>query len=219
MNKIKLLYGITRILKNEDQLRGTLQAKVSKDREEVFTLRNEFTKNGQGKAKTVVSAELNLDGRHVTRESVTEFDLQEGCGHGPGLLRRFIHGHGKRGAQHCCGVRGFFGRLSAFFGLLNGIEVQEKENGAARLVLNLDALPDEVKAGLLEKMRHKAAHCCGHGFPGQCHELEEIEGRLNIEVDKEHRIENITLDLTGSLRDEESGVHPVTAWGEVQFSW
>jgi hypothetical protein len=219
MNKIKLLYDIARNMKNREQLSGILQAKVQKDQKEVLTLRNQFEKNDQGKGKCIVSAEFNLDGRHVTRESSTEFDLPGCCGHGPGLMRKFFHGKHGAHPQHCCGIKGFFGRLGAALGILNTLEAEERQDGGARMYLDFAALPDEMKAGLLERMRQKAAHCCDHGVLCQGHELEGVQGRVEVEVDGERKIETATLVLNGTLKDEKNELHPVTAWGEVQFSW
>jgi len=221
MNKIKLMYDVAMAMKKSGKIAGTLTAKVRKDQAEVFSLCNQFEKTDAGKGKTVVSAEFNLDGRHVTRESTTEFDLPGCCshghGHGHGMLRRLLHGKAER--EGCCGVRGFFGKLSVAFGVLSGIEAEERENGTARLSLNLDALPDELKAGLLERLRHKAEHCCDHGFLADCQQVEGVHGQINVDVDKERRIEKITLGLDGSTRDADDELHEVTAGGEISFAW
>lgn len=216
MNKIKLLYDIAVTMKKSGKIAGTLTARVRKDQEEVFALRNEFEKTDTGKGKTVVSAEFNHDGRHVTRESTTEFDLPGCCGHGGGTMRRFFHGRSDR--ERCGGIKGFFGRLSLAFGVLNSIEAEERENGMARLTLNLDALPEEMRECLLERLRHKAEHCCDHGFLTEC-QVEGLHGQLNVDVDKERKIEKITLGLDGSTRDAENGLHEITARGEVAFAW
>ncbi|GFO55425.1 hypothetical protein GMSM_24320 [Geomonas sp. Red276] len=218
MNKIKLLYDIATTMKNSEKIAGVLGVRVRKDQDEVFTLRNEFEKGGNGQAKTVVSAELNLDGRHVKRESTTEFELSGCCGHGHGhgMLRRIFHGRAER--EGCCGVRGFFGKLSFAFGILNGIEAQERADGGARLTLNLDALPEELKAGLMEKLRHKAEHCCHHGSLAGC-QVEAVHGQVTVEVDRERKIEKIVIGLDGSMSGRDDGVHEVTASGEVAFAW
>ncbi|MCM0080543.1 hypothetical protein L4X63_02965 [Geomonas sp. Red32] len=220
MNKIKLLYDIATTMKKSDKIAGVLGVRVRKDQDEVFTLRNEFEKATTGQAKTTVSAELNLDGRHVKRESTTEFELSGCCGHGhghgPGMLRRMFHGKGE--GDRCCGVRGVFGKLSAAFGILNGIEAEEREDGGARLTLNLDALPEELKAGLLEKLRHKAEHCCHHGSLAGC-QVEAVHGQVTVEVDRERKIEKIVVGLDGSMSGRDEGVHEVTASGEVAFAW
>jgi hypothetical protein len=219
MNKIKLLYDVAVTMKKAGKIAGTLTATVRKDEVEVFNLHNEFEKTDAGKGKTTVSAKLNLDGNQVTRESTTEFDVPGCCshGHGHGMMRRLFHG--KKEREGCCGVRGFFGKLSFAFGVLNGIEAEERDNGAARLSLNLDALPAELKEGLLERLRHKAEHCCDHGFLADCHQIEGLHGQINVDLDKERRIEKITLGLDGSTRDEDGGQHEVTASGEVVLAW
>ena len=70
MNKIKLLYDVARTMRAKEKVDGILTARVSKNQEEVFSLRNEFGKKSTGEAATKVSCELNLDGSRVKRERV-----------------------------------------------------------------------------------------------------------------------------------------------------
>lgn len=214
MNKIKLIYDIARIMKNQEKLGGILQVKVRKEQEEVFTLQNEFEKDFAGKGKMAVAMQLDLDGRHVSRQSTTEFDLPGGCCHGAGGLRRFFHGR----QEECGGFKGFFSRLSLAFGVLNSISAEEGENGAAAVSLNLVDLPDEMRACLKEKMQQKAAHCSRHGFP-ECGEVESLQGRLVVSVNEGRRMEKITFKLEGSMQDAERGLLPITADGELLFAW
>ena len=51
----------------KEKVDGVLTAQVRKEREEVFSLRNEFGKKSTGEASTKVSCELNLEGSRVKR--------------------------------------------------------------------------------------------------------------------------------------------------------
>ena len=216
MNKIKLLYDVARTMKNLEKIAGVLQLKVRKDQEEVFNLRNEFEKNEAGKTRTVVSTVLNLDGGHVTRESTTEFDLSGRCHFGPGMLGRMLHRH--HGAEGCCGVKGVFTRLSLAFGILNSLKAEEKGDGGAELSLDLSEAPEELKAALQEKMRHKNECLSRHGFLKECHQVETLDGVLVLTVDKDRVITAITVNLDATALDEKKGIHAMAASAEVQFA-
>jgi hypothetical protein len=216
MNKLKLLYDVTRTMKNLEKIGGVLQLKVSKDQEEVFRLQNKFEKNGAGKTRTTVSSVLNLEGGQVTRESTTEFDFAGGCHHGPGMLRRLFHG--RRGAEGCCGVRAMFGKLSLAFGILNSLELEEKGDGSAVLSLDLGQAPEELKAALLEKLQHKNDCLSQHGFLKECHQVQNLNGVLVIAVNKDRCIETVTVDLNSTALDENKGEHTMAAAAEVQFA-
>ena len=215
MNKIKLMYDVAVTMKRAGNLAGVLTANVRKGHEEVFALRNEFQKADSGMGRSVVSAKFNHDGHHVTRESTTEFDLPGCCN--SGMSRRFFHGG--RGRDQRGGKCGILGRISLALGVLNGIEAEERENGMARLSLNLDALPAEMKECLLETLRHKAGHCRAHGFLADYHGVENLHGQINVEIDKERKIQKITLGMDGGLRDADSALHELTVSGEVALAW
>jgi len=216
MNKIKLLYDVTKAMKNLEKIEGVLQVKVHKDEEEVFSLRNVFEKNEAGKTRTTVSSVLNLDGGQVTRESTTEFDLSGSCHHGSGMLRRMFHGH--HGEDRCCGVKGLFGRLSLAFGILSSLEVEEKGDGTAVVSLNLSEAPAELRTALLEKLQYKHDHLAQHGFLKEHHQVETLNGALAMTVNKDRAIEAITVNLGSMARDDKKGPHTLAASAEVQFA-
>jgi hypothetical protein len=216
MNKIKLLYDVTRAMKNLEKIEGVLQVKVHKNDEEVFSLRNAFEKNEAGKTRTTVSSVLNLDGGQVTRESTTEFDLSGRCHHGHGVLHRMFHEH--HGKDRCCGVRGMFGKLSLAFGILSSLEVEEKGDGEAVVSLHLSEAPGELRAALLEKLQHKYDCLAHHDFLKECHQVETLNGALVMTVNKDRTIETITVNLGSRTRDENKGPHTLAASAEVQFA-
>jgi hypothetical protein len=216
MNKIKLLYDVTRTMKNLERIKGVLQVRVHKDDEEVFSMRNAFEKNEAGKTRTTVSSVLNLDGGQVTRESTTEFDLSGRCHHGHGMLRRMFHG--RHGEDRCCGVRGIFNKLSLAFGILGSLDMEEKGDGAAVVSLHLSKAPAELRAVLLEKLQHKHDCLAQHDFLKECHQVETLNGTLVMTVTKDRAIETITVNLGSMARDEQKGPHTLAASAEVQFA-
>jgi hypothetical protein len=216
MNKIKLLYDVTRTMKNLEKIDGLLQLRVSKDQKEVFQLRNKFEKNEGGKTRTTVSSVLNLDRGQVTRENTTEFDFAGRCQHGSGMLRRMFHGH--RGEERCCGIKGVFGKLSLAFGILNSLELEEKEDGKAVLSLDLAQAPEELRTALQEKLQHKNDCLSQHGFLRECHQVQSLTGVLVVTINKDRVIEGITVDLNSTGLDENKEAHTMAAAAEVQFA-
>lgn len=216
MNKIKLLYDVTRAMKNLEKFDGVLQIHVRKGQEEVFALRNKFETTEAGKTKTMVSSTLNLDGGHVTRESTTEFDFPGHCCHGSGMVRRLFHRH--HAPNGCCGIKGIFSRLSHVFGILSSLKLEEKENGAAVVSLSLSDVPEELSALLLKKMQGKNDCLLHHGILKEHHTVEAMNGTLMMTVNKERVIERITIDLDSTALDENNGRHILAATAEVQFA-
>lgn len=216
MNKIKLLYDVTRAMKNLEKINGVLQLHVRKDQEEIVSLRNTFETDKTGKTRVMASSELNLNGGHVTRESTTEFDFPGTCCPGGGMLRRMFHRH--HGSHGCCGVRGMFSRLSLAFGLLSSLKVEEKENGAAVVSLNLSEIPEELQTMLHEKMQHKNDCLLHHDVLKEYHKVETLNGTLIMTVNKDRIIETITINADCTALDEESGKHTMAATAEVQFA-
>ena len=216
MNKLKLLYDVAKVMKNQRKMDGVLQLNVRKDQEEVFSLRNQFEKNEAGRTRTTVSSKLDLEGKQVTRESVTEFDLGDHCHHGSGMLRRLFHGrHGEHG---CCGKRSFFGKLAIAFGLLSSLKIEEKESGTALVSLDLNEIPEDLQAALLEKMQFKHDCLSQHGFLKERHKLESLNGSLVMTVNKDRIIQTVACNLDGTASDENSGLHSLVAIAEVQFA-
>lgn len=213
MNKIKLLYDVTRTMKNLEKIDGLLQLKVSKDQKELFQLRNKFEKNEGG---MTVSSVLNLDRGQVTRESTTEFDFAGRCQHGPGMLRRMFHG--RRDEERCCGIKAMFGKLSLAFGILNSLEVEEKEEGKASLSLDLAQAPEELRRALQEKLQYKNDCLSRHGFLRECHQVQSLTGVLAVTINKDRVIETMTVDLNSTGLDENKEAHTMAAAAEVQFA-
>lgn len=217
MNKIKLLYDVARTMKVKEKVDGILTAQVHKDQEEVFSLRNEFGKNSTGEGVTKVSCELNLDGSRVKRESFTEFSTTGDCRHGRGVFGKFFRHH--HGTEECCGVKGFFTKISFALGILSSLQVEEKENGGAVISLNFSDLPEELKSLLLGKMNQKHAchpHCC---ILTESDVLEALDGVVVLTVNKGREIETFMINLDGRVQNAASEQQKLSASAEVQFSY
>lgn len=217
MNKIKLLYDVARTMRAKEKAIGILTAQVRKDQEEVFSLRNEFGKNATGEATTKVSCELNLDGTRVKRESFTEFSTTGDCRHGRGMFGKLFRHH--HGTGECCGIKGFFTKISFALGVLSSLQAEERANGGAVISLNLSDLPEEMKKLLLEKANQKHSchpHCT---ILTESDVLETFDGVVVLTVNNGREIETFTIKLDGRVRNVASELQTLSASAEVQFSW
>ena len=217
MNKIKLLYDVARTMRTKEKVDGILTAQVRKDKEEVFSLRNEFGKNATGEATAKVSCELNLDGSRVKRESLTEFSTTGDCRHGRGVLGRLFHHH--HGTRECCGIKGFFTRVSFALGILSSLQAEEQGNGGAVISLNLNDIPEEMKKLLLEKMNQKHARHPHGCILTESDVLEALDGVAVLTVNKSREIETFTINMDGRVQNAASELQTLSANAEVQFSW
>jgi hypothetical protein len=225
MNKIKLLYDVVKVLKNKEKIDGVLTAQVQKDQQEIFSLRNEFSKNGSA-TKTTVSCELNLDGKQVKRESSTEFSGSSPCCHG-GMLRGFFrgrhhhgdHGHHQHHNEGCGRLKTMLSRVSCVFGLLSSLQVEEKAGGAAVISMNLAEIPEEMQTTLRDKLNQHASCHPQNGVMGPGHSIDSLSGLLLLTVNQEREIEKIALHLESKLAHEEDGPTALRATADVQFAW
>lgn len=232
MNKAKLLYDVTRILKNKERIDGVLTTFIQKDQEEIFSLRNQFAKSGD-QAITDVSCELNIEGKKVKRESHTEFSGSGPCCHGDRLRRFFHHRHGTEGGN--C-IKGFFSRLSLLFGLFGAVKAEERDGGSILISLNLADLPEELKTEVRERLNGRCcceeqgdnprtAHHGHHGhhwhhvFADGPHSVESFDGLLLVTLNSKREIEKISLHLDGRVLNQKEESHAVTATADVQFAW
>ena len=217
MNKIKLLYDVARTMRAKEKVVGILTAQVHKDQEEVFSLRNEFGKNATGEATTKVSCELNLDGTRVKRESLTEFSTEGDCRDGRGLLGKLFRHH--HGTGECCGIKGFFTRISFALGILGSLHVAEQDDEGAVISLNLTDLPEELKTLLLEKMKQKHdchPNCC---ILSESDVLEALDGVVVLTVNKGRESETFAIKMDCRVRNAASELQTLAACAEVQLSW
>jgi hypothetical protein len=217
MNKLKLLYDVARTMRNKDKVVGVLTALVRKDQEELFSTRTEFSKSATGEASAKVSCELNLDGSRVKRESLTEYTSAGDCCDGRGLFGKLFRHH--HGTKECCGIKGFFTKISFALGILSSLQAEEQGNGGAVISLKVSDLPDELHKLLLEKMNQKHtchSHCC---ILTESDKLEALDGVIVLTVNKGREIETFTVNLDGRLHNAANEQQTLSASAEVQFSW
>ena len=214
MNKAKLLYDVVRVLKNKEKIDGVLTAYVQKDQAEVFSLRNQFTKEGSA-AKTVVSCELSLDGKKVKRASSTEFSGSTLCCRGG--MRRLFHSH--NGGEERCSIKGALSKISFVLGLFSSLKAAEKEDGTAVLSMRLGEIPEELQALLRDKLNQRAG-CHGHcGFLEGNHTVESLDGQALLTVNKDREVEKLEIHLDARALNEKDGPHALTATADVVFAW
>jgi len=215
MKKIKMLYDVAKTMKNMAKIDGVVTIEVKRDQKEVFSLRNTFEKNEGGKVKANISSKMNLKGEDLSRESTTEFTLTGD--HGPCKMWKSFHGHHSATESH--GIKGVFHRLSIALGILSSLKVEDQPNGSAVISLDLNEVPDEIKAHLRDKMLHKHAHHHDFCYMGGCRNVEMLNGLVVINVNENHVIDRLTVNLDGKAQDEESGDHTVAATAELLFVW
>jgi hypothetical protein len=215
MNKAKLLYDVVRVLRNKEKIEGVLTAHVQMDQVEVFSLRNQFTKDGTG-ATTAVTCELSLDGKQVKRTSSTEFSGSSLCCHG-GMRRLFQHHHGKEGGN--CGIKGALSRISFVLGFFSSLQAEEKEGGAAVLSVKLTEMPEEMQLLLRDRLNQRAGHHGHCGFLEGNHTVEALDGLAVLTLNKAREIENLALHLNGRGVNEKDEPLTLTATADVQFAW
>ena len=215
MKKIKMLYDVARTMKNMAKIDGVITVDVRKDQEAVFSLRNKFEKDEAGKVTAQVSSKMNLNGEDLTRESTTEFTLTGD--HGPCKMWKSFHR--RHDAAGCHGIKGVFHRISVALGILSSLKVEDQQNGAAVISLDLNDIPDEMKTMLREKMLQKHASHPDCGCMQGCRNVEMLNGLVVITVNEKHAIDKVTVNLDGRAQDAESKEHTMAATAELQFAW
>lgn len=219
MNKIKLLYDVVKTMRNKENITGVLNVEVQKDQAKVFSLQNDFEKNMLTKqTKAKISTELDLEGKKVKHESNTEFSMQGCCGHGHhGFMKHMHHHH----AHKCGGVKGKLSKLAFVLGLLNSLQTEVQENNTTVISLNINELPEDMKALIREKMIHaKECHHQGqHDFMKEFCTMENPDFVLKVIVNGNYEIEKIGIVIVGNLEDEQNIQHELKARAELNFSW
>jgi cyd operon protein YbgT len=214
MNKLKLLYDVTKAMQAKETFTGVLTAQVQKDQAKLFGIKNEFTKDlSTGRTKAKIATELDYQGKTVNHESNTEF---AGFCHGEDRRHPFMT---RLHHSACCGgLKEKFSRLACAFGILNALAVEEQENKAVVISLNSKDLPEDLKAHLSEKISQRHAGC-GHGFMQEFCAVDKHNFLAEIFVNKNYEIEKILLTFDGSSTDGENTPHRLTASAEVTLTW
>lgn len=219
MNKLKLLYDVVKTMKNKEVLNGVLNVELQKDQSKIFFLQKEFEKNmltGQTKAK--ISTELDYEGKKVKHDSNTEFNVSccdEKSHHG--FMKHMHHHH----AGKCGGVKGILSKIALALSILNNMQTKEQENNVTVISLNVNELPEEMKASIREKMGH-ACSCQHHGHHGLLKEfctIEDCNVMLNMFINRNFEVEKIVINYDGTQVGEQKDQYEMKARAELQFTW
>lgn len=228
MNKIKLLYDISKTMKEKDILNGTGQAECLKDQATVFQMDTSFSKNlATGLTKAAIRTEMNYDGKSFKHESSTEFTHSGDClHHGHGLRGRHRHGeHSLPCGHEHSGLRGVFSMLALALDTLNRTEVEEQADQSILITLETDQLPKKVHERMAFRFQQDHGQEQEHGhFHKHClmkefHALENPNLTLTARVNRNNEIESIDLLLGGKNTDEAQASHDLELKAKITFSY
>lgn len=215
MNKIKLMYDIARVMRDKDNLDGTMKVSLMKDGREIFQLDNEFNRNftnGWGKAR--ISTVLNHAGKQFQHESTSEFNMDQ-------EQKNELHGCPNRrfGHKHHLGMfdRDIKNRLSIVMtGLkaLNNMQVLEQEDKSILLSLDLNEFPEDLQEAFRTCMIHR--HHTRPKFLQGSPFMEK--GILECRINQNYEIETITVKLAGKLQEKNQPVNHLTLDAAAVFA-
>lgn len=219
MNKLKVLYDLFTTMKNKETFNGIVMAQVHKDNVELFSLRNEFSKDlVTGKTLAKISSTLDCDGKFIKHESTSEFIFprNHACGHHE--FMKHLHKH--NGAGCCAGLKGHLTRLAFGLSILNALQIEEKEDKAIVISLSDTDLPEETKAMIRERM-NQACSCQHHrhSFMKEFCSVTEPEFAATIVVNKNHEIEKITATFVGAQQVVGNPPCDLTLRAELSLVW
>jgi len=203
MNKIKLLYDVITKMKNKEVLNGVIKAESKKDNLSIFSFENEFEKNMvNGHTKAKISTEMDYEGKKVKHESNTDIDMPDCKGRRHHGFMKDLHTHGPKEGLN---------RIAFALSVLNALKVEEVEDKAYMLSLNLNELPEDMKMAIHEKMNSNH----NHPFMKELHSMDSIEVDLKIYINKDFEIEKILLDVNGKQKDEQTVIHEMSTKAEL----
>ena len=237
MNKIKLMYDVAKAMKEKEVFIGTLEVEAKKDQIECFALKNEFEKNlVSGQVKVKINTALDCEGKQIKHESTSEFNLQNCCGgkHHHHHLRKRFHSHCCTEVSTCCDTEesnccctGIKGKLSAFayiLRLIDKVNINELENNAAALSLNIDEIPE----ALMQHIHGRFQHCCtpadsaGQECCSGMKDLMSIEKPvidLNILLNADKAIEKVVITASGTSKGKDDQTHEMSFKAELNLNW
>lgn len=236
MNKIKLMYDISKTMKEKNLFNGSLQVECVKDNATIFQMDNEFSKDlSTGLTKVDIKTKLDYEGKSFKHESSTEFTHPRNShphGHRhKGNHPHFYHfrhcGNGKCGHGHG-GLNGIFSGLTFAFNLLNRIEITEQPDNTIRMTLEMDQIPNELQKMLTHKFRqgygeeqeHEGTHRTRHharSLIKELHALEEPSLKLISRINKNNEIESIDVTLSGKQIDDQQEIHVLNLNAKITF--
>ncbi len=218
MNKIKLLYDVIKTMKDKTNFKGVLTARLQKEQEIIFSLQNEFDKNLlTGQTRSKIFTEVNYADKKIKHEGITEFSASDSCESMPVRFMRHMHHHH---AGKCCGIKAKLTKLAFAFAVLNNLQIKEQDQ-ATIVSLNMNELPEDMKALIHEKMNSAAScHCHEHhGFAKEFLNIDQWDFTLNMIVNKQFEVEKIAITLDGAQINEQNKQSAINTSVEIQFAW
>lgn len=231
MNKIKLLYDVVKTMQAKETLNGVAKVAVKKDQANIFSMQNEFAKNtATGQTKAKICTELDYEGKKVKHESTTEFSMPESDHdrhHEFFKHMHMMHQMHHQGPTCCGGIKGKLAKLSLALGLLNSLEVVEQDNKGTLISLNLNELPEEMKACIRERMQHHENHHQhehehehhGHGFLKEFFTMEKSNFSFKAFVNKNYEVEKMLVTIDGTKEGQENAPCAMQLQGEIALNW
>ena len=217
MNKLKLMYDVVKTLRDQDTIDGVATVEVQKDQGKIFYVKNQFQKNlVTMQTTTTITSEVDYEGKKVKHQSTTEFTNQ--CP-GNGMRYKFFK-HMHHSGDKCGGIKAKLTKLTFVLGLLNSVKVEEQEDKANLITLEITSLPEEIKMHIQEKMSHiESGHnqdrCC---FCKESCCIEKGKFSFAMSVNKDYGIEKIVITFDGIQHNEENEQHTLEIVGELQLN-
>jgi hypothetical protein len=192
MNKIKVLYDMVKVIKEESNHEGTLSLKISENDDVLLTLDGALEKgNAPDEMVHTLKVKGQIADHKIDHESRTLTNMQ----HGHRGFKKHMGGrcHGHDG--HMEGHKGNkLTKMMFALDMLNKLEINELGDERV-LSINLKAsdLPEEFS----NKMKHKAMHKMMHNhLDGENGEV------INSKFEKYHQMELVDISLTANLTND-----------------
>lgn len=217
MNKLKLMYDVVKTLRDQDTIDGVATVEVQKDQEKIFYVKNQFQKNlVTMQTSATITSEVDYEGKKVKHQSTTEFTNQ--CpGNG---MRHKLFKHMHHVGDKCGGIKAKLTKLTFVLDLLNSMKVEEQEDKANLITLEITSLPEDIKTLIQEKMSHaESVHnqdrCC---FMKEFCCIENGKFSFAMSVNKDYEIEKIVIAFDGVQHNGENEQHVLEIVAGLEFN-
>ena len=234
MNKIKLMYDVAKAMREKEVFIGSLEVEAKKEQTSCFALKNEFEKNlVSGQVKVKINTALDCEGKQVKHESTSEFNLLNCCGgkHHHRHFSKHFHSHccSKESdcctdSNDCCGIKGKLATFGYVLRLIDKINIDESDNNAVALSLNIDEIPEE----LMQHIHGRFQHCCppadsaGQECCSGMKDLMTIEKpviAINMLLNSDKAIEKVVVTASGTQKDKDDQIHEISFNAELNLKW
>lgn len=207
MNKIKLIYDVVNIMKEKENINGTLTVAGKKDQVEFLSLNNQFQKNlVNGEVKAKINVNLDAEGKKVKHESSVEFNFGK-------------HFHQHHGGMYHHNFKSKLSTLAFVLKILNDMQIDEQPDYTL-VSLNLNEIQEELKTIHGKVHQNMAEECHKHHFPmKEFISMEKTNVAITIQINKNKEVEKIDLIVEGNQKDELDMMHFLNLQGELQLSW